>query len=470
MHPLRKGPFRPPHGVQRGSVLDIATYPGDPLSPGWASEKGAKKLGLDAAQNLLRIPVMTISYADASPLLRALEGPVAPEPWRGAMSLTYHIGPGPATVRMKLDFDWSTRPLHNVIAIVPGSTFKDPISGASALLETARVVSRLLRTGWKPKRTLVFALWDGEEFGMLGSTEWVEKHKQELDARAVAYINTDSNGRGPFGASGSPMFEQFLTEALRDVTDPGTRKSLLESPPRRTRLTYAGHANMRMGPMGSGSDFTAFFDHAGVSSINLGFGGDGGGAYHSVYDTFSWFTRFSDTDFSYGRALSQLTTTMLLRLADAPVLPHHFSDLARAVRGYVEELQKEHPEADFRELNRQLVRLATAARQYDDDSLAAIRRAGNASAEKLTKANQSIYKAERALLSPAGLPGREWFKHQIYAPGLKTGYSPKTLPGVREALEAGKIPEANAQAARVAKVLKACATQIEEASGLLRGL
>jgi len=483
-----KGPFRPPHGVQRGSVLDIATYPGDPLSPGWASEKGAKKLALEAAPSLIRIPVMTISYADASPLLRALEGPVAPEPWRGAMSLTYHIGPGPATVRMKLDFDWSTRPLHNVIAIVPGSTFKDqwvvfgnhhdawvngasdPLSGASALLETARVVSRLLRTGWKPKRTLVFALWDGEEFGMLGSTEWVEKHKQELDARAVAYINTDTNGRGAFGASGSPMFEQFLNEVLRDVTDPGTRKSLLESPPRRGRLAFAGHSNMRMGPMGSGSDFTAFFDHAGVSSINLGFGGDSGGAYHSIYDTFSWFTRFSDTDFSYGRALSQLTTTMLLRLSDAPVLPHHFSDLARAIRGYVEELQKEHPDADLRELNRQLMRLATAARQYDDESLAAVRRAGNASPEKLAKANQSIYKAERALLSPAGLPGREWFKHQIYAPGLQTGYSPKTLPGVREALEAGKVPEANAQAARVARALKACATQIEEASGLLRGL
>ncbi len=481
-----KGAYRPPHGVQRGSVMDMAIYPGDPLSPGWASEKGSKKLPVEAARNLMKIPVMPISYADASPLLRALEGPVAPESWRGAMSLTYHIGPGPATVHLKLDFDWSTKPVHDVITVIPGTSYKDqwvifgnhhdawvngasdPLSGASSLLETARVLSRMVKAGWKPKRTIVLALWDGEEFGLIGSTEWVEKHQQELDQKAVAYINTDVNGRGSLSAAGSPMFEQFLTEVMRDVNDPVTQKNLLDAPSRRPARP-AG--SLRMGPLGSGSDFTAFFDHAGISSINLGFGGEGGGVYHSAYDSFTWFTKFSDSDFSYCRALSQVTTTMLLRLADAPVLPHQFGDLVKAIRGYVDELLKDYPNADLKDINRQLTRLSTAARSFDDDSVPAIRKAGAAQVDRLSKLNQAIYKTERALLSPAGLPGgREWYKHQLYAPGLYTGYGVKTLPGIREALEAGRMDEASQQAAKVAKALKACAAQIEEAAGLLRGL
>ena len=481
-----KGPYRPPQGVQRGSVMDMAVHPGDPLSPGWASEKGSKKLTREEAKTLAKIPVMPISYGDAAPLLRALAGPVAPEPWRGALALTYHVGPGPATVRLKLDFDWSTKPVHNVIGMIPGSVYKDqwvilgnhhdawvngatdPISGASSLMETARVLSRMVKNGWKPKRTIVFALWDGEEFGMIGSTEWVEKNKAELDQKAVAYINTDSNGRGAFGAGGSPLLEQFVNEVLRDVNDPVTGKSLLDSPrPKRG----GGVGGARLGALGSGSDYVAFFDHVGVSSLNIGFGGDGGGVYHSAYDSFAYFQKFSDVDYAYGRTLSQVTSTMLMRLADAPLVPQQFGDLSKAVRLYSDEIQKDFPAADLREVSAQLARLSLAARSFDEESVGACRRLGVAvSAEKLNKLNRAIYRAERALLSPKGLPGREWYKHQIYAPGLYTGYGVKTLPGIREALEGGRAAEASQQAKNVARALKSCAVQVEEAVALMKGL
>lgn len=480
-----KGAFRPSQGVQRGSVMDMAIHTGDPLSPGWASEKGSKRLTREEARTITKIPVLPISYGDAAPLLRALGGPVAPEPWRGALALTYHVGPGPATVHLKLDFDWTTKPVYNVIGVIPGSVFKDqwvvfgnhhdawangasdPISGASSLIETARVLSKMVKSGWKPKRTVVFALWDAEEFGIIGSTEWVEKHQDELDRKAVAYINTDSNGRGTLNASGSPLLEHFYNEILRDVNDPVSGKSLLEAP----RSKRGGGPNgARLGPLGSGSDYVAFFDHVGVSSLNLGFGGDGGGVYHSAYDTFAYFQKFSDADFSYGKTLSQVTTTMLMRLADATLAPQQFGELAKAVRFYMDEIQKDYPTADLRDVAAQLTRLSTAGRIFDEETASAHRRAGGASVEKLNKLNQTIYRAERALLSSKGLPDREWYKHQIFAPGLYTGYGVKTLPGIREALEGGRPAEALQQARNVAKALRACAAQIEEASALLRAL
>jgi N-acetylated-alpha-linked acidic dipeptidase len=481
-----KGPYRPPQGVQRGSVMDVALYPGDPLTPGWASEKGGRRLSREEAKTLTRIPVMPISYRDAAPLLRALMGPVAPEPWRGALALTYHIGAGPATVRLKLDFDWSAKPVHNVIGVIPGSVYKDqwvilgnhhdawvngagdPISGASALMETARVLSRMVKNGWKPKRTIVLALWDGQEFGMIGSTEWAEKYKAELDQKAVAYINTDSNGRGPFAASGSPMLEQFVNEVLRDVNDPVSGKSLLDSPrPKRG----GGPGGARLGPLGAGSDFLAFADHIGVSSLNLGFGSEGGGVYHSAYDSFAYFQKFSDADYAYGRALSQVTTTMLLRLADAPVVPQQFGELSKAVRVYADEIQKDFPAADLRDLSTHLARLAAAAKAFDDETAVVSRRFAGGSPDKLTKLNRTIYRAERSLLLPQGLPGREWYKHQLFAPGLNPGpLAAKTLPGLREAFEAGRAAEASQQVKNLARALKSCAVQIEEAVAVLKGL
>lgn len=494
-----KGPFRPSQGVQRGSVMDMAVGVGDPLTPGWASEKGAKRITKEESKVLMKIPVLPISYGDAEPLLRALGGPVAPEAWRGALPLTYHMGPGPAMVHMKTDFDWSTKPLYDVVTVIPGTVYKDqwiiygnhhdawvngasdPLSGASSLLETARTLSKMLQQGWRPKRTIVLALWDGEEFGLVGSTEWVEKHQAELDQKAVLYMNSDSNGRGTIGASGSHALEQFVSEVLRDLPDPVTGKPLLEST--RSRGGGAGTAApaaansaksaekqpFRLGPLGAGSDYVAFLDHVGVSSLNIGFGGDsGGGVYHSIYDSFNWFTNYADKDLTFGRALSQVTTTILMRLADAPVLPYQFTDLARTVKTYVEEIQKEFPNADTREISAQLVRVQAAAKAYDDDLAAMIRKAAAASPEKLAKLNQTLYRTERALTLPQGLPGRDWYKHQLYAPGLYTGYGAKTLPGVREAAEAGRTDEANAQAKQVTKTLKNFAAQIEEADRLLR--
>ncbi|MDQ6759843.1 MAG: M28 family peptidase, partial [Acidobacteriota bacterium] len=312
-----KGALRPPQGAQRGSVMDMAVGVGDPLSPGFASEKGGRRLSIGEAKTLMKIPVMPISYADATPLLQNLEGPVAPDLWRGALPFTYHIGPGPATAHFKLTFDNSTRPLHDVIASIPGSTSPDewivignhhdawvngahdPLSGATALLETARSLAVLSKQGWRPKRTIVFALWDGEEFGLIGSTEWVEKHQSELTQKAVAYINSDTNSQGNLGASGSHTLETFLGEVLRDLKDPrGSGKSLLETA--RTRTRTAGETpgdpppqpGFHLGPLGAGSDYVAFIDHVGIASLNLGFGGPNqGGVYHSIYDDYEWFKR-----------------------------------------------------------------------------------------------------------------------------------------------------------------------------------
>jgi len=487
-----KGAYRPSQGVQRGSVMDMAIGVGDPLTPGWASEKGAKRITREESKVLLKIPVMPISYGDAEPLLRALGGPVVPEAWRGALPLTYHMGPGPATAHLKTDYDWTNKPLNDVITVIPGSMYKDqwiiygnhhdawvngasdPLSGASSLLETARTLSMLLKQGWKPKRTIVLALWDGEEFGLVGSTEWVEKHQAELDQKAVFYMNSDSNGRGTIGAQGSHALEQFVSEVLRDLQDPVTGKSLLESPRARGAAPpVAGAAKpaFHLGPLGAGSDYVAFIDHVGVSSLNIGFGGEGGGGvYHSIYDSFNWFTNFSDKDLTYGRAFSQVTTTILMRMADAPVLPYQFTDLAKTVKGYVEEIQKDFPNTDVKDISTQLARVTTAAKTYDDDLGLMLKKATGASPEKLAKLNQVLYRTERALTLQQGLPGRDWYKHQLYAPGLYTGYGAKTLPGVREASEAGRQDEANAQAKLVSKALKNFANQVEEANKLLRSL
>ncbi|MBX9603691.1 MAG: M28 family metallopeptidase [Bryobacteraceae bacterium] len=485
-----KGAFRPEDGVQRGSVMDMAVYSGDPLSPGWASEPGSKRLKREESKTLMKIPVIPISYGDARPLLEHLNGPVAPEAWRGALPLTYHAGPGPAKARLKVDFDWTTKPVHNVIARIPGSEFpgewviygnhhdawvngaSDPVSGASALLETARALGELWKQGWRPKRTIILALWDAEEFGLVGSTEWVEKHRQELVDKAVFYLNSDSNGRGWMGAQGSHSLEVFMNELLRDLKDPASGKSLLEAAQSRPGPRAAGK-DFRLGPLGAGSDYVAFIHHAGIASVNAGFGGqDAGGVYHSIYDSLAWYTRFADQDFAYGKALSQFAGTMLLRLADAPVLPFEFASVARAVRGYVEDLSKLSGggELDFRAVSEQLARLEKASAEYEMALAGAVARSGAAAKPKLAELNRTLYRSERALLLEGGLPGREWFRHQLTAPGLYTGYGAKTLPGVREAAEAARWEEARQQTARVAAALSGFSAQVEQAASQARAL
>lgn len=491
-----QGPMRPADGVQRGSVMDMALYPGDPLSPGWASEPGSKRLPREEAKTILKIPVLPISWADALPLLQQLTGPVVPESWRGALPLTYHFGPGPAMVHLQVDFDWSTRPLYDVIATIPGSVAKDqwimygnhhdawvngasdPVSGASVLLETARTLSVLRKQGWQPKRTIMLALWDGEEYGLLGSTEWVEKHMDELDRKAAVYINSDSSGRGPFIAGGSASLEPFIAEVLRDVTDPATSKTLLEAVrDRRTPvLSIAGgtpephEREFHVDSLGSGSDYVAFLDHAGIASLNLGFAA-GDGVYHSVYDTPAWYQQFSDGDRTYSKTLTQVMSIALLRLADAPVLPFDFGSLSSGVTRWIEEIRKQLPrtsaKVDLRPISVQLMRLSAAAKAYDDE-LSAWSKRGPSASEKLAKVDESIRKTERTLLTTDGLPRRDWYRNQIYAPGMLTGYAAKTLPGVREAVEAQQWDEANQQVHKLAETLRSAAAQVEDSTRLLK--
>jgi N-acetylated-alpha-linked acidic dipeptidase len=486
------GPFRPPGGVQRGSVMETELHPGDPLSPGWASEKGSKRLKLSEAETLQKIPVLPISYEDATPLLENLKGPVAPEAWRGALPLTYHLGPGPATVHLKLDFNWTTGPLHDVIATIPGSESpdqwvlygnhhdawvngaQDPASGAAVVLETARSLAELARQGWKPRRTIKLALWDGEEWGLLGSTEWVEKHADEIDLKMAVYLNSDTNDTGWIGAGGSHTLQAFIMEVLRDVSDPAGQ-SLLDV----ARAHHGNPANLHapgnsIEALGSGSDYSAFLDHAGVASLNLSFGGTApGGIYHSIYDSFYWYSHFSDTNFVYGQTLARVMETALLRLADAPLMPFEFGGFVDAVDGYLQEIDKlvpENADLDLEVVAKELSKIEKSAREFESQYKKALKRIPNVPPDRLAAVNQRIYRAERALTLAGGLPGRPWYKHQIYAPGLNTGYGAKTLPGVREAAEAGRWDEANQQAARVAGALRALDAQIGEITKALKKL
>src|SRR2546426_2294247 len=352
-----RGPWRPRDGVQRGSVMDMPVYPGDPLTPGVGATKDAKRLALSEASTITKIPVLPISYGDAEPLLAALTGPMAPSEWRGGLGITYHVGPGPAKVHLRVKSDWSLKPLYDVIARIPGATApdewiirgnhhdawvngaQDPLSGQVPLLEEARAYGALLKQGWKPRRTIVYAAWDGEEPALLGSTEWVEAHADELAHKAVAYLNTDSNGRGYLSMAGSHILEQFINDVARDIDDPETRltvwkrsqlRAIADGRTPEARDSARRRPDLRIGALGSGSDYTPFLQHAGVASLNLGFGGeDGGGIYHSVYDDFKWYSTFSDTSFVYGRALAQTVGTAGSRVAGAGRLPQRFTPVGR---------------------------------------------------------------------------------------------------------------------------------------------
>ena len=526
------GPMRPRDVVQRGSVMDMVVYPGDPLTPGIGATKDARRLPLAEAVTITRIPVLPISYADAQPLLESLAGRTVPPAWRGALPITYRLGPGPAKVHLKLKFNWDIKPLYDVVARIPGATApgewiirgnhhdawvngaEDPLSGASALLEEARAFGDLLRQGWKPRRTIVLCFWDGEEPGLLGSTEWVEAHAAELTAHAAVYINSDGNGRGQLQASGSHTLEKFMNSVARDIQDPETKLPVWERW-RFFRIAAAGDspaagvdredprhgADLRIGALGSGSDYTAFLDHLGIASLDLGFGGeDRGGIYHSIYDDFYWYTHFADTDFVYGRALAETAGTAVMRLADAELLPLNFDNFAASVGRYVREVEKlarDQRDATI-ERNRQIdeglfaaiddprsPRLAPVRETPPpflnfaplDNGLAALDRAaalygaalGKAALESasLADANARLIAVERALTLDDGLPGRPWFRHQVYAPGLYTGYGVKTLPAVRESIEQKQWQRAEEQIARVGKVLENAGAAIERAAGEL---
>ncbi len=494
-----KGAFRPPDGVQRGSVMDMVLYPGDPLSPGWASEPGSKRLTIPEASTLMKIPVMPISYADAQPLLENLDGPVAPEAWRGALPFTYHMGPGTGIVHLKLEMDNSTRPLYDVIATIKGSEFPDqwilfgnhhdawvhgaddPLSGVSAQLETARSLAQLTRQGWKPKRTIMMAFWDGEEYGLIGSTEFMEKHADELNQKLVTYINSDSSGNGRISAGGSHTLETFVKEILRDIKDVDSDKSLLDAavapratPRRNASPSAAPPGEFHLSPLGSGSDYTPFLQHLGIASLSMGFEGEGGnGIYHSNYDDFYWYSHFSDKDFTHGPALARVTATAVLRLADAPLLPFEFGRLAASINTYLDEIEKlpsQKTKTDLTAVRAELKKFQKTSTDLEKAWSTANAKLSSANPQKLAAINQILFQSERKLTLDPGLPGRPWFRHRIYAPGMYTGYAVKTLPGIREAVELNKPQEAAEQSKQVIQVLATLSGQLEQAAKLLGAL
>jgi N-acetylated-alpha-linked acidic dipeptidase len=500
-----EGPYRPEHGVQRGSIMDMPIHPGDPLSPGFGA-KTSRRLAMSEAKTLVKIPVLPISYGDALPLLRNLRGLVAPEEWRGALPITYHVGPGPSKLRFKLAVEWKTRPLYNVIARIDGAVWPeewivhgnhhdawnngadDPTSGNVALMETARSLAELGKMGWKPKRTIILASWDGEEWGLLGSTEWAETHKTELMEKGVVYINTDSTGKGWLGMAGSHTLQELVNDVARVVPDPERGVSLWEAARKRAIERAANDEardeiekddDIRIEALGSGSDYTAFLDHLTMASLNLGFGGDSpGGIYHSNYDSFDWYTRFSDGDFVFGRALSQVNGTIIMRLANATILPFNFVDLADTMERYVEDIRKtkdkakEAPEIDFAPVTEALGKLRTAGEAYQS----ALERLSTMSSKtieaqpELARLNKLLFSSERRLAYDEGLPHREWFRHQVYAPGLYTGYGVKTIPGIRESVEEKSWDEAKFYVKVVSDALEGLVTQIGEARALVESL
>ena len=529
-----KGPWRPLDGAQRGSVMDIPVYSGDPLTPGVGATEDAKRLPLDQVKVFTSIPTLPISYNDAQPLLRSLSGAMAPPEWRGALGISYHLGPGAAKVHLIVKSNWDLKPLYDVIARIPGSAepdqwiirgnhhdawvngAEDPVSGQMCLLEEARALGELVKQGWRPRRTIIYAAWDGEEPGLLGSTEWAETHQEELQRHAAVYINSDSNGRGFLGMGGSHTLQKFVNGVARDIQDPETKFTVWKREQlSRIEGAASGHdreelrqrKDLRIGALGSGSDYTPFLQHLGIASLSLEYGGETqGGIYHSIYDDFYWYSHFGDPSFVYGRALSQTIGTAVMRLADAALLPLEFSDFTETVKGYVDELDKllskerdeirerskeideglftatadpsktslppkreaDAPHLNFAPLQNAVDALAASSDRFQK-ALAKANDGGGAALDQSTmsKVNDVLILSERKLLTADGLPRRPWYRHQIYAPGYYTGYDVKTLPAVREAIEQKQWAEADQQIPVVAKVLRDEAALIDSASASL---
>ena len=510
--------------------MDMPLYPGDPLTPDVGATRRAKRLKIEDAETLTKIPVLPISYSDALPLLQSLGGPVAPNSWKGGLPVTYHLGPGPAKVHLKLEFNWDMVDLYNVIAVLEGVSYPnqwvvrgnhhdawvngaaDPISGLAALMAEAKAVAALTKSGWQPQRTIVYAAWDGEEQGLIGSTEWAEHHANELQNKVVAYINTDSNGRGFFRAGGSHTLEKLVNQVAREVVDPQVGESVSKRLKARIKLTGTAEQrkeavtrrNFRLYPLGSGSDYTPFLQHLGIASLNLGYGGENrGGSYHSIYDSYDHYVRFGDPQFDYGVTLAQTGGRIVLRLANADYLPFEFEGFIDNIGKYVREVVKltDKMREDTDRLNRTIdegtFRLAldptkslTAPKREDPVPHIAFADLHNAmeilkvsvgdyqqaldrldrqalNRNERDKLSRLIYQSERKLTRDQGLPRRPWYKHYIYAPGFYTGYGVKTLPGIREAIEERKWQEADEQVRITAGVLKGFASQIDKATQLI---
>ncbi|MDB5497973.1 MAG: folate hydrolase [Phenylobacterium sp.] len=538
-----KGPARPPHGFQRGSVADMTLYPGDPLTPGVGSTKDAKRLDRSQAQTILKIPCLPISYADAQVLLASLDGPVAPANWRGSLPITYHVGGGAAggRVRLAVKSDWSTKTLYDVVGelkgrdapnewIVRGNHHdgwvmgaSDPLSGQIALLAEAKALGGLVKAGWKPGRTIVYTSWDGEEPMLLGSTEWAETHADELKAKALVYINSDGNGRGFFGAEGSHAFQHFVNQVSADVKDPETgvsvrdrlraRLEVLAADPganeqaRATGKIAADPAkDLPIAPLGSGSDYSAFLQHLGLASINVGYGGEGdsGGVYHSLYDDYEHHSRFVDPGFVYDATLAKTVGRMVIRLADADLPVQRYGDFADTVGRYLDEVKKlaettrdqaatqkkllasnayglaadptiphaaptalgQSPATNFAALDVAVAKLKASSAAFD--TALAAKGAGLSKPQK-ARLGAAVRPLDQSLLRPEGLPGRPWYMNMVYAPGRFTGYGAKTLPGVREAIEERRFDDAQKYVGVTAQALEAYAANLDKATAIVNG-
>jgi len=533
--PYPRGGGRPPNGIQRGSVQDMTKYPGDPLTPGIGATANAKRLTRETATTILKIPTLPISYADATKIMAALQGPVVTDGERGALGMAYHWGGTDAVkVHLAVKSDWSLKPVYDVIATLRGSTYPDqwivrgnhhdgwvmgaadPLTGQVAEMNEAQALGALYRQGWRPKRTIVYASWDGEEPGLLGSTEWAETHADELQRKAVLYINTDNNGRGYLFAEGNGELQGLVTGAAASVTDPQTGVPVLErarahiladhytsaDSVTKAQLDAANGDEMPLGPLGSGSDYSSFAQHLGIPALNLGFGGEdfSGGSYHSLYDTYYHVMHFDDPGLQYGGALSKLVGRVVMRAADADRVPAHYSDFADEVARYVGEVQK--LDQDQRDHDRSLADLRRegdfklTSAPYDPtvapadkgitpliDMLALqnasdhlTRAAGAADAvladeQSLAPATQARINAALAnidelLLDPEGLPGRPWYKNLISAPGTLTGYGAKTLPGIREGIEQRRFDDARTYVQRTAAVIEAYADRLDQVAAM----
>ena len=523
-----EGAFRPKDGVQRGSVMDMPVYPGDPLTPGVGATKDAIRLDRKDAVTIMKIPVLPISYEDALPFLQSLSGPVAPAAWRGGLPITYHVGPGKDNVHLKLQFSWDIKTINDVIAKLPGSEIpdewiirgnhhdgwvngaEDPISGMVSELEEARAIGELVKKGFKLKRTLVYCAWDGEEPALLGSTEWTEDHQDELRKKAVLYLNTDNNSRGFIGASGSHTLEPFFNEITDDVTDPQTGVSIqqrkyaatLVNTDKAARTKLIGNKNIKLGALGAGSDWSGFLQHLGIASLNLGFGGEGdGGQYHSIYDSYDHYIKFGDPGFQYGVTLSKTAGRVIMRMANADVLPFDVNSFYKTVDEYVTDLKtildntrtqtdeenqmirdslydlasdpkktyhsprlKETvPFLNFSDLENEMSQMKHQTDQFQLKYGDAIK----LPVEKQNELNEILFKLERSLINENGLPRRSWYKHQIYAPGYYTGYGVKTLPGIREAIEQRNWKEAQENIEIVSKVIGKYTQQVQLAMGVM---
>jgi N-acetylated-alpha-linked acidic dipeptidase len=524
------GGWRPREGVQRGSVMDT-DYPGDPLTPGVGATADARRLAIKDAKTITKIPVQPISYADALPLLSALRGPVAPQNWRGGLGITYHVGPGPAKVHLKVESNWDMKTIYDVIGtlhgrddtgqwVIRGNHFdawvngaEDPISGQAEMLEEARMLGELHKQGWTPKRTIIYCAWDGEEPGLLGSVEWVETHLTELQQHAVAYINSDSNDRGHFEAGGTQDLQEVISGVTRNIQDPETHFSVFqrahlvgisEAKDAEERAEARKRADLEISALGDGSDYTAFQDFAGISTLDVGFGGEeDGDQYHSIYDDFYWYTHFVDTDFSYGRALAQTAGTTIMRLAGADIVPVDYAPQAEAIAKYETELEKllkdkqeeiternlelqegvftaaadprkafvpppveaVPPYMNFTPMKNSIETLKKSAERYSK-ALAAWTAAGSPAltSQSLEALNSDLLRISRLFLNENGLPERPWFKNQIYAPGAYTGYGAKTVAAVHEYMDEKKWKEADAQIPQVALIIDNVAGGIDKAA------